>query len=133
MSSDQFRFGLDRFDLNRVNLVSDSSDRYLKLRSKLTGVSETYPKASAPDHCKRKPSKAELRIAEELFRSHLNNKTPGGSSHGINANKKKIVIGVVFHINLQHFRHHHFSDTNSNNQCYITCHLRQCCPVRLLL
>lgn len=35
-----------------------------------------------------------------LFTSHLKDNTPGGSSHGIKANKNKIVTGVVFHINL---------------------------------
>lgn len=62
---------------------------------------KTNPRASAPDHWRRKPRRAETRIAEELAKSHSNSKTPGGSSHGMRANKKKIVNGVVFHINLQ--------------------------------
>lgn len=63
-----------------------------------------YPSARAPDHCNRKPSKAEIRIALVLVASHLKDSTPGGSSHGISATKKKIVTGVVFHINLHQTR-----------------------------
>lgn len=61
----------------------------------------SHPRAKAPDHCRKKPRAADIRIALVLLRSHLNDSTPGGSSHGIRASKKKIVIGVVFHINLQ--------------------------------
>lgn len=61
---------------------------------------EAYPSAKAPDHWRRKPSKADTRIADVLFTSHLKDNTPGGSSHGIKPNKNKIVTGVVFHINL---------------------------------
>ncbi len=60
----------------------------------------SHPSAKAPDHCKRKPRIADIRTAEELVRSQLNDRTPGGSNHGIRASKKKIVTGVVLHINL---------------------------------
>lgn len=59
-----------------------------------------YPSAKAPDHWRRKPRRADMKMADELLIFHLNNNTPGGSNHGINANKKKTVTGVVFHINL---------------------------------
>lgn len=39
-------------------------------------------------------------MALVLFISQTKDKAPGGSNHGIKASKKKIVIGVVFHINL---------------------------------
>lgn len=58
------------------------------------------PSANAPDHCKRNPSKADMRIADVFVGSHLKDNTPGGSSHGIRATRKKIVTGVVFHISL---------------------------------
>lgn len=61
---------------------------------------ETNPSANAPDHCKRKPRSADIRTADELLRFHTKENPPGGSSHGIRASKKKIVTGVVFHINL---------------------------------
>ena len=60
----------------------------------------SHPSAKAPDHCSKKPRAADIRIAVELLRSHLNDRIPGGSNHGIRASKKKIVTGVVFHINL---------------------------------
>jgi cell shape-determining protein MreC len=69
---------------------------YITVRGKWS-----YPNAKAPDHCKRKPRRADIKIADELFTSHLKDRTPGGSIQGINAPRKKIVIGVVFHINLQ--------------------------------
>jgi hypothetical protein len=62
---------------------------------------EAHPSAKAPDHCRRKPRRAVRKIADELYRSHLNDNSPGGSKHGIKATRKKIVTGVVFHINLQ--------------------------------
>jgi len=62
---------------------------------------QSHPNANAPDHCKRKPRRADTKTAVELFTSHLKDRTPGGSIHGINAPRKKIVTGVVFHINLQ--------------------------------
>jgi len=62
---------------------------------------QSHPNAKAPDHCKRKPRRADTKTAVELFTSHLKDSTPGGSIHGINAPRKKIVTGVVFHINLQ--------------------------------
>lgn len=40
-------------------------------------------------------------MANELLRFHLKANAPGGSINGIRATKKKTVIGVVFHINLQ--------------------------------
>lgn len=61
----------------------------------------THPNAKAPDHCKRKPRRADTIMAVELFTSHLKDRTPGGSIQGIKAPRKKTVIGVVFHINLQ--------------------------------
>lgn len=60
----------------------------------------SHPSARAPDHCRRKPRAADIRMVAVLLGSHLNDSTPGGSSHGIRASKKKTVIGVVFHINL---------------------------------
>ena len=63
-------------------------------------VASSHPSAKAPDHCKRKPRAADVKTAEELWRFHLKDETPGGSNHGNNANKKKIVTGVVFHISL---------------------------------
>ena len=60
----------------------------------------SHPSAKAPDHCRRKPSKADMRMALVLFTSQTKDNAPGGSNHGIKANKKEIVIGVVFHINL---------------------------------
>lgn len=63
-------------------------------------ISSTYPRASAPDHWRRKPRRADIRTADALLKSHLKDKTPGGSSHGIRGSRKKMVIGVVFHINL---------------------------------
>lgn len=88
-------------------------------------IESTHPKARAPDHCNRKPSRADMRTAVELFRSHLNNSTPGGSNHGIKATKKKIVIGVVFHINLHSEivffnRPHYLSDIGKRCQLLMT-------------
>ena len=97
-------------------------------------IQSTHPKARAPDHCKRKPSRADMRTAVELFRSHLNKSTPGGSNHGIKATKKKIVIGVVFHISL-----HSEIVFSINHMIYLSerrkllYDLRKCCPVGLLL
>lgn len=62
---------------------------------------ESHPSAKAPDHCRRKPSKADIRMVLALLTSHTKDNAPGGSNHGIKASKKKIVTGVVFHINLQ--------------------------------
>lgn len=59
-----------------------------------------YPSAKAPDHCRRNPRTADTIIADELLIFQPKDNTPGGSSHGIKATKKKIVTGVVFHINL---------------------------------
>lgn len=60
----------------------------------------THPSAKAPDHWRRKPRTADIRMALELLRSHWNSRTPGGSNHGIRASKKNIVTGVVLHISL---------------------------------
>lgn len=64
-------------------------------------VTVFYPRANAPDHCRRKPKRAEIKIALEFRKSQLKDSTPGGSSNGISGSRKKIVIGVVFHINLR--------------------------------
>lgn len=60
----------------------------------------SYPSAKAPDHCRRNPNRADIRIGSVLLMSQLKERTPGGSSKGIRATKNKTVIGVVFHINL---------------------------------
>lgn len=60
----------------------------------------SHPSAKAPDHCRRKPRKADMKIKVAFWAFHLNNKAPGGSNHGMRASKKNIVTGVVFHINL---------------------------------
>jgi len=75
---------------------------------------QSHPNANAPDHCKRKPRRADTKTAVELFTSHLKDRTPGGSIHGINAPRKKTVIGVVFHINLQSQKFHVFVFTSHN-------------------
>lgn len=62
---------------------------------------ESHPSARAPDNCRRKPRRADIKIANELLRFHLKANAPGGSIIGIRATKKTTVIGVVFHINLQ--------------------------------
>jgi hypothetical protein len=60
----------------------------------------SHPSAKAPDHCRRKPNKAEMIIAQLFLKFQSNNSKPGGSSRGINASKKNMVTGVVFHISL---------------------------------
>jgi hypothetical protein len=57
----------------------------------------SHPSAKAPDHWRRKPNRAEIKL---FLKFQLNNNKPGGSNKGINVNKKNIVIGVVFHISL---------------------------------
>lgn len=88
----------------------------VKIRMSFTNVSgkkgrkQTHPSAKAPDHWRRKPRTADVRIAVELPKSHLKSRTPGGSNQGIRASKKNIVTGVVFHISLQfHIRNCNFS------------------------
>ena len=61
----------------------------------------THPRAKAPDHCRRKPSSADIIMAEVLLTFQLKDNTPGGSNQGIKGTRKKIVTGVVLHINLQ--------------------------------
>lgn len=61
----------------------------------------THPSAKAPDHCSKKPRKADIRIAKVLLKFQLKERTPGGSKHGIKEPRKSKVIGVVFHINLK--------------------------------
>ena len=68
----------------------------------------SHPRAKAPDHWRRNPRRADTRMAVELLKFQLKDNTPGGSNHGLRANKKKIVTGVVFHINL--YNHTKFSD-----------------------
>lgn len=53
------------------------------------GSSTSYPSANALDHWSRKPSRAEIGIADVLLRSDLKDKTPGGSSHGISGSRKE--------------------------------------------
>lgn len=60
----------------------------------------THPRVKAPDHWSRNPKIADMIMAVELLRSHWKESTPGGSNDGIRANKKNIVVGVVFHISL---------------------------------
>lgn len=60
----------------------------------------THPSARAPDHWRKKPNTADVKIAAVLFWFQSKVNTPGGSNKGIKAIKKKMVTGVVFHISL---------------------------------
>lgn len=60
----------------------------------------THPRVKAPDHWRRNPKIADMIMAVQLLRSHWKESNPGGSNDGIRANKKNIVVGVVFHISL---------------------------------
>lgn len=69
-------------------------------QSKILAGWKPYPRAKAPDHWSRKPRAADMKMTDELEKVQLKDRTPGGSSHGIKATKKNMVIGVVFHISL---------------------------------
>lgn len=87
--------------LQCMQLASSNKLKADKIIGKWKAGMESHPSAKAPDHCRRKPRRADMKMADELLRFHLYNNTPGGSKQGIRASKKKTVTGVVFHINLQ--------------------------------